>query len=119
MINAPIQTSRQAMLASGRILNIIPKSRVITASDKIELRIWMSASIPGTMAPNCFPTKAMAAVSNRETRSRNPTTKIKPKERMRSRMMPRIPRPGLGCTPDYVQGRLELAKDARGAEREE
>ena len=101
-MRAPIHTSCHAILASGRNLNIMAKSNVITASERTEFRIWASISIPGAMPPNHCPTKAIAAVRRRETRSRKPTTRIKPKERIRSWIMPRIPRPGFGCTPQIA-----------------
>lgn len=40
VITAPIQTSFQAILTSGRSLKIIANNRVITANEMARLRIW-------------------------------------------------------------------------------
>ena len=58
----------------------------------------------GNMPPNHFATRAIPAVRRRETKSRNPTTKIKPKERIRSRTMPKDSPPGLWLhVPDCIE----------------
>ena len=94
---APIQTSLQAILVSGRNLKIIANRTVIESRERRKSRDSNQNAGIGSMPPRYFVTAARSALSNSETKSKNPMPSTMPKLRKRS-----LTRLGM---PDLVSGR--------------
>src|SRR5690606_11731781 len=88
---APIQTSRQAMVACGMNLNIIAKRNVVM--QKV-IRVFANcsmASIAGNRPPAHCPSAARLVLTTRETIRRKARPRTRPKERRRVRIAFHIP----------------------------
>ena len=96
--NAPTQTLRHEIFTSGSSLKIMAKSIVITPSETRKLTTAQRIRCSGRKPLANLPTAAKAALSDKETRSKNPTPKTMAKESSRCRMKSRRPRPGFGST---------------------
>src|SRR4051812_19675882 len=95
---APIQTSRQWICTSGKVLKISANKAVTTANEMPKLSTCQTTAPPGNeCAKNC-PSQVSAALAINDTSSKNATPTTKVNEKNRSLMIPQMPRPGLGAT---------------------
>ena len=99
---APSHTSRQAMRTSGRSLNVMANSAVITAKEITKFTASSAAAGAGSSWPKYVPTATSQALSASETSSRNPIPTTMAKDRNRSLSIATTPRPDLGVTPQIV-----------------
>src|SRR6185295_9217933 len=91
--NAPTQTSRQAIFASGMTLKISANKSVLTASPTSALSSSQSVA-QGSQCSKCVVTVVSAALTTSETSSKKATPITIVNEKKRSRSSPRTPRPG-------------------------
>ena len=95
---APIHTSRQPILTSGRTLKIIAKSRVVKAKETTKVSPSVSTLAAGSRPVAQVLTAVTAVATTSEMSSRKPIPNTMPKESMRVLTKPQIPAPGLGST---------------------
>src|SRR6478609_5222087 len=80
---APIHTSFQWIFTSGKVLNISANRAVTTAIEMQKFSSCQTTAPPGSECSNTCPTQVSAALTIKETSSKNatPTTSVKEKKR--------------------------------------
>ena len=96
VMNAPISTSFQRMMASGRNRYIIANNSVVTPSDSAKSTSWMATTPIMGNACCSQPVKALStALTTNEMSSSSATLKIKPKDNTRCLMKAPMPMPSV------------------------